>query len=129
MSTHDKKPPIAKFNDRGINIKLWERKTSTDKVYINASIEKTYKDKDGNYQKSYSFNSDDLMRLQTLIPQAREAMQHNYQQLKEEQKSAFYEKDNDKSLAQQRDEVMQKAEQNQKNTQSIEHNYKPEYDR
>lgn len=128
MSTQDKKSPIETFREASVCIKLWDN-TKDDRININASIEKTYKDKDGNYRKSYSLNGDDLMRLQMLIPKARDAMKHEYEQLKEGQKSLSNEQEQSPSLEQQREEAMKQAAKTPESTHAHEKSHSPDYSR
>lgn len=75
MSDTDKKVPLNTFKDGAVTIKIWEQQ-SGDQTYVNASVGKLYRDEQtGQWRESRSFNSTDLLKLQTMIPEARQDMQ------------------------------------------------------
>lgn len=69
--TTNRQPPIQTLRDGTVSITLWERQPGT-KTFITASIRKDYQDRDGKWRESRSLGDTDLLKLQTLIPQARE---------------------------------------------------------
>lgn len=76
-----KNAPLETFKDGAVSIKLWEQKTE-DKSYVNASIGKLYKDGEGQWRETRSFNATDLLKLQAMLPQAHEAMQRHQETLR-----------------------------------------------
>lgn len=67
--------PIQQFRDGAATIKLWENKVG-DKTYVNASVGKLYKDKETDeWRESRSFNEQDLLKLQAMLPQVRQEME------------------------------------------------------
>ncbi len=75
MNTQNKKqPPLQTFKDGAVNIKLWKQDFE-DKTFVNASIGRIYKDKTtGEFKETRSFNDTDLLKLQAMIPQARQEL-------------------------------------------------------
>lgn len=76
-----KNAPLETLKDGAVSIKLWEQKTE-DKSYVNASIGKLYKDGEGQWRETRSFNATDLLKLQAMLPQAHEAMQRHQEALR-----------------------------------------------
>ncbi len=73
MATNNK--PIRKFEVGGISAAVWENEISTatgDKTVERITIDRRYKDKDGQWKSTSSFNTTDLPRLRLAIEQAYE---------------------------------------------------------
>lgn len=67
------KQPVKKVDVFPIQVSVWENLVKTqDSEYTSHSvtIEKSYKDKDGNWQKTQSFNVSDLPKLQLALNDA-----------------------------------------------------------
>ncbi|MEM0951791.1 MAG: hypothetical protein AAGI66_06575 [Cyanobacteria bacterium P01_H01_bin.74] len=70
-----KKAPLQSFKDGAVTIKIWEQQAG-ERKFADASIGKLYKDeKTGDWRETRSFNNNDLLKLQNLIPEARAEMQ------------------------------------------------------
>ena len=70
MTENKKNAPIQSFKDGAVTIKLWEQQAG-NRSFVNASIGKLYKDeKSGQWRESRSFNGNDLLKLQNLLPEA-----------------------------------------------------------
>ena len=63
------KPPVAKLRLGLINASIWQRTNGEDAFY-SVSFERRYKDAQGNWQSTHSYNSDDLLLLSKLADQA-----------------------------------------------------------
>ena len=63
------KPPIAKLRLGLIYANIWQRTTDEDAFY-SVSFERRYKDAQGNWQSTHSYNADDLLLLAKLADQA-----------------------------------------------------------
>jgi hypothetical protein len=62
------KPPVAKLRIGLINANIWQRTTGEDNFY-SVSFERRYKDAEGNWQSTHSYNVDDLLSLAKLADQ------------------------------------------------------------
>lgn len=76
MATHTKtrpaepaKPPIAKLRLGLIFANIWQRATDDD-VFYSVSFERRYRDSQGNWQSTHSYNPDDLLLLSKLADRA-----------------------------------------------------------
>jgi len=63
------KPPISKLRIGLINANVWQRTTGEDTFY-SVSFERRYRDSDGNWQSTHSYNVDDLLILAKLADKA-----------------------------------------------------------
>ena len=63
------KPPVAKLRIGLINANIWQRVTDEDAFY-SVSFERRYRDNDGNWQSTHSYNADDLLILAKLADKA-----------------------------------------------------------
>ena len=63
------KPPVAKLRIGLLNANIWQRKTDKGTFY-SATFERRYKDANGEWQSSTSYNTDDLLTLAKLADQA-----------------------------------------------------------
>lgn len=63
------KPPIAKLRIGLINANIWQRLTDED-VFYSVNFERRYRDNDGNWQSTHSYNKGDLLNLAKLADQA-----------------------------------------------------------
>jgi len=68
-STEAGKPPVAKLRLGFVFANIWQRSTGEDAFY-SVSFERRYKDAQGNWQSTHSFNSDDLLVLAKLADHA-----------------------------------------------------------
>lgn len=64
-------PPIKKFTAGGITASVWENKKD-DETFKTITIQKRYKDKDGNFKDSTSFNTNDVRKLECVLGKAYE---------------------------------------------------------
>ena len=106
MTEDRKNAPLESFRDGAVTIKLLEQQAE-GKSYVNAQIGKLYKDAQGAWHETRSFNDTDLLKLQALIPQAHQQMKHHQEQLRGHTSEPTPEKQPD--MATQRDAVMSKA--------------------
>lgn len=67
MSTSKK--PTAKLSLYPVHAVIWKNGTD-EKPFYSAMFERSYKDDDGNWKRSTSFNSDDLLKLAKLADMA-----------------------------------------------------------
>ena len=65
----DANPPIERLRLGLINASIWERETENG-LFYSVSFERRYKDSDGNWQSTHSYNADDLLTLAKLADQA-----------------------------------------------------------
>jgi hypothetical protein len=118
MTEDRKNAPLESFRDGAVTIKLWEQQAE-GKSYVNASIGKLYKDQQGGWHETRSFNDSDLLKLQALIPQAHQQMKHHQEQLRgvvHEQQIAEPAPEQQQEMAAQRDAVMSKAQKPKRET-------------
>jgi hypothetical protein len=118
MTEDRKNAPLESFRDGAVTIKLWEQQAE-GKSYVNASIGKLYKDQQGAWHETRSFNDTDLLKLHALIPQAHQQMKHHQEQLRgvvQEQQIAEPAPEQQPDMAAQRDAVMSKAQKSKKDT-------------
>ena len=57
-----KKAPVAKVRVGLISASIWENPTEKGKFY-NVTFERRYRDGEGNWKSSHSYNADDLLAL------------------------------------------------------------------
>lgn len=69
QSTETAKPPVAKIRLGLINASIWQRNTGED-VFYSVSFERRYRDKQGQWHSTQSYNADDLLTLSKLADQA-----------------------------------------------------------
>ena len=119
----NKKAPLQTLRDGAVSIKLWEQQSENNR-FVTASVGKVYKDADGNFKESRAFGETDLLKLQAMIPQARDEIKrwHEFYR-KNSQQQAPQQQQN---MAAQRDAVMQQSshasQSHQGHTQGHEHN-------
>ncbi len=69
------KPPVKKLHHKGVSLSIFAHTVTRDDgaefTIHNTSVERRYKDKDGNFQTSYSFNEEQLSVLEDLAREAR----------------------------------------------------------
>lgn len=68
-------PPVDKFEAFPVEIAIFEQENQQGETWHNAQVSKTYKDENGNYQKTTNFSQNDLYKLSALVPQAITTMQ------------------------------------------------------
>ena len=67
------KGPLKKWTAGGINVALWENEATIagqNRTVLKATIERRYKDKDGQWKSSNSYGINDLARIQWCLDQA-----------------------------------------------------------
>jgi hypothetical protein len=68
-TTETAKPPVAKLRLGLLNASIWQR--TTDKgAFYSVSFERRYKDGQGNWQSTHSYDAGDLLVLAKLADQA-----------------------------------------------------------
>ena len=68
-TTEPAKPPVAKLRLGLLNASIWQR--TTDKgAFYSVSFERRYKDNEGKWQSTYSYDAGDLLLLAKLADQA-----------------------------------------------------------
>ena len=60
--TESAKPPVAKLRLGLINASIWERVTENG-TFHSVTFERRYRDAEGNWKSSHSYNADDLLAL------------------------------------------------------------------
>jgi hypothetical protein len=63
------KPPVAKLRIGLIFANIWQR-TTDENAFYSVSFERRYRDTEGNWQSTYSFDTGDLLALAKLADQA-----------------------------------------------------------
>lgn len=63
------KPPVARLRIGFLNANVWERTTEKG-TFHSVSFERRYRDTDGNWQSTHSFDTSDLLALAKLADQA-----------------------------------------------------------
>jgi hypothetical protein len=69
QTTETAKPPVAKLRLGLINANIWQR-TTDDNVFYSVSFERRYKDSNGQWASTHSYNPEDLLTLAKLADQA-----------------------------------------------------------
>jgi hypothetical protein len=69
QSTESATPPVAKLRLGLINASIWERATENGKFH-SVTFERRYRDGEGNYHSTYSYDARDLLTLAKLADQA-----------------------------------------------------------
>jgi len=59
----DGKPPVAKVRVGLINASIWERSAENAGTFYTVSFERRYRDAEGNWLSSHSYDSQDLLAL------------------------------------------------------------------
>lgn len=81
--------PLQTFKDGAAVIKLWQQEGKDQKIHVNASVGRLYKDKEtGHWKESKSFSALDLAKLNTLMPEAlmqAQVLEHNLNAQRQEQ--------------------------------------------
>ena len=70
MAEEKKQAPVKKYRAGGVSASIWKNK-GEERDFLNVSFEKSYKDKDGNWQTSTSYNNADLANLCLVTDEAR----------------------------------------------------------
>ena len=73
-NTTTNSPPVAKLRIGLINASIWQR-SSSEGTFYSASFERRYRDKEGQWHSTQSFNADDLLVLAKLADQAHSKIQ------------------------------------------------------
>jgi hypothetical protein len=61
-ATETKTPPVAKVRVGLVTASIWENKTEKG-TFHNVTFERRYRDAEGNWKSSHSYNADDLLAL------------------------------------------------------------------
>ncbi|MEM6780316.1 MAG: hypothetical protein AAF569_00475 [Pseudomonadota bacterium] len=67
QETRNPNAPLQQFKDGAVTLKLWEQEHQ-ERKYLNISVGKLYKDKQGQWREGNNMNAQDLLKLQNLIP-------------------------------------------------------------
>ena len=62
----ESKSPATTFRHRGISASVFENTSDKDRTYFSVSIQKRYRDKEGNWQNSSNFLRDELPVLEQI---------------------------------------------------------------
>ena len=68
----EKNAPEKKFKAGAVTATVWKNKTEDDKEYSTVSFERSYKDKNGEWQKTSSLRVNDLPKAAMVISKAYE---------------------------------------------------------
>lgn len=63
-------PPSAKFKSGAVEVTAWRNTDAQGKSYLTYSVERIYKDKDGNFKRTSTMREHDLMRLRWAVEKA-----------------------------------------------------------
>ena len=63
------KPPVARLRFGLLSASIWQR-TNEDNVFYSVSFERRYRDSQGNWQSTHSYNTDELLLLAKLADRA-----------------------------------------------------------
>ena len=74
QSAESAKPPVAKLRLGLINATIWERVTEKGKRY-SVTFERRYRDGQGNWHSTHSYDASDLLTLAKLADQAHSKVQ------------------------------------------------------
>ena len=69
--------PICRFSDRGVQLSTFANTVETPngtRTFYSTTVQSRYKDKQGHWQTSHSFDEDQLAVLQDLAAEARRAI-------------------------------------------------------
>jgi hypothetical protein len=69
MTSLSKKGPVYKQKSHGIEVAVWKREHE-DKAFYSISVNRSYRDKDGDWQNSSSFNLEDRDLLMDYLNRA-----------------------------------------------------------
>jgi hypothetical protein len=69
MTSLSKKGPVYKQKSHGIEVEVWKREHE-DKVFYSISVNCSYRDRDGDWQNSNSFNLEDRDILMDYLDRA-----------------------------------------------------------
>jgi len=70
MTSLSKKGPVYKQKSHGIEVAVWARTTEDGKKFYSVSATRSYRDKDGKWQNSNSFNMEDRDLLMDYMDRA-----------------------------------------------------------
>lgn len=89
MSDHqqDTSRPIAKHRDGAVEVAIWRRETDNGPVY-NTERSRSYRDQDGNWQKTSVIPERDLLKAARLDQKAYESIQ----QMRDQERAKYVEK-------------------------------------
>jgi hypothetical protein len=59
MSSLSKKPPVYKQKSHGIEVAVWKRENDEGKAFYSVSATRSYKDNEGKWKTTSSFNLED----------------------------------------------------------------------
>ena len=71
MTEEKKNPPVQEFKAGGIRAKIWKN-PGKEGSYYTVSLERSYKDKEGNWQTTQSLRVNDLPKAGVVIGKAYE---------------------------------------------------------
>jgi len=69
MTSLSKKPPVYKQKSHGVEVAVWKREHE-DQAFYSISVNRSYRDKDGDWQNSNSFNLEDRDILMEYLDRA-----------------------------------------------------------
>ena len=69
QSTETAKPPVAKLRLGLLNASIWERATESG-TFHSVTFERRYRDSEGNWHSTHSYDLSDLLALSKLADQA-----------------------------------------------------------
>jgi hypothetical protein len=70
MTSLAKRPPIYKQKSHGIEVAVWKREGSDGRAFYSISASRSYRDSDGNWKTSNSFNLEDQTILMDYLDRA-----------------------------------------------------------
>ncbi|MCB1469974.1 MAG: hypothetical protein KDK08_23140 [Rhizobiaceae bacterium] len=79
MNEERRNTPIHKLRENALSAEIWENKHENG-VQHSVTFSRSYRDKEGNWQRTSSFGSGDLLNLQHLAGRAHDAIRERQQE-------------------------------------------------
>ena len=70
MTTNNDNQPVKQFRSNGLSASIWKRTTKEGEVFYTASIDRSYKTKEGKWQRTSNFRYDELHNVGKLAAKA-----------------------------------------------------------
>lgn len=116
MTTQTPNKPIQTIRDGSVSLKLWEQSYGDNQRFVTASVEKSFKRDDGSWGTSKSFGEKDLLKLQSILPEARREMQQWHEFYRESDRAQQQpQQEPIRDMAAERDAALQAARESRTN--------------
>jgi hypothetical protein len=70
MTSLNKKPPVYKQKSHGVEVAVWKRENDEGKAFYSVSANRSYRDSEGNWKTTNSFNLEDQTILMDFLDRA-----------------------------------------------------------